>query len=101
MAIAGIQSAKHTEPLRAPITTLYGVGHERAELLKKLDIVTVEDLVLHRPKRYEDRRRLRSIAELESGELATVRGTIIDVGVKWYRMRSKSIFELVVDDGTA
>src|SRR5881394_3248771 len=87
--------------LRQPVTVLYGVGKERAEMLGRLEIVTVEDLLLHRPARYEDRRRLRQIAELQVGELVVTRGAIVAMGVKWFRQRTKSIFELVLDDGSA
>src|SRR5688500_1693092 len=48
-----------------PITALSGVGPERAQFLQKLNIRTVEELLLHRPRRYEDRCSLRSIRELE------------------------------------
>src|SRR3954452_20304586 len=101
MANAALEKQKLSNPWQRPVTALYGVARERAELLKKLEIGTVEDLLLHRPKRYEDRRMLKSIAELQAGDLVTVRGTIVNMGVKWFRMRSQSIFELVVDDGTA
>src|SRR5262245_36631135 len=101
MSVAPPRHAEPTSTLRQPVTVLYGVGKERAEMLKRLDIASVEDLLLHRPARYEDRRRLRQIAELEVGELAVVRGTIVSMGVKWFRHRSKSIFELVVDDRSA
>ena len=90
-----------TAPLARPVTTLYGVGPERAAQLARLDIRTVEDLLLHRPRRYEDRRQLRPIAQLQLGEPATTRGKVVALGVKWYKHRTKSIFELVLDDGTA
>src|SRR5438874_744683 len=93
--------SKQPSPLLQPVTMLYGVGPERAALLKRLEIVTVEDLLLHRPARYEDRRHLRAIADLQPHELGVTRGTIVALGVKWFRRRTKSIFELVLDDGTA
>ena len=88
-------------PLARPVTTLSGVGPERAAQLARLEIRTVEDLLLHRPRRYEDRRRLRPIAQLELGEATTTRGTVVALGVKWYKKHTKSIFELILDDGTA
>src|SRR5438093_3492590 len=90
-----------TSPLARPVNTLPGVGPERTAQLARLDIFTVEDLLLHRPRRYEDRRHLLTIAELQLGEPATTRGKIVAMGVKWYRRREKSIFEFVLDDGTA
>jgi ATP-dependent DNA helicase RecG len=90
-----------TSPLAQPPTVLAGVGPERTAQLARLEIRTIEDLLLHRPRRYEDRRHLRPIAQLELGEPATTRGTVVALGVKWYKKHTKSIFELILDDGTA
>ncbi len=88
-------------PLSRPVTTLWGVGRDRAALLEKLGIRTVEELILHRPRRYEDRRHFRPIAELQLEEPSIARGTILALGVKWFKQHTKSIFEFVLDDGTA
>ncbi len=88
-------------PMARPVTVLSGVGPERATQLARLEIRTIEDLLLHPPRRYEDRRQLRPFAQLELGEPATTRGTVVALGVKWYKKHTKSIFELILDDGTA
>ena len=88
-------------PLAAPVTSVWGVGDERARLLTRLDIFTVEDLLLHKPRRYEDRRKFLPIRDLKPGEPATVRGTIIAAGRKNFRKGARSMFECVLDDGTA
>ena len=80
---------------------LRGVGPERAKQLERLEILTVEDLLLHRPRRYEDRRNFLSIAKLRLGETATVRGKIIAAGVKRWRKGQRALFECVLDDGSA
>ena len=90
-----------TSPLTAPVTSLWGVGGERAVPLARLGIHTVGDLLLHRPRRYEDRRHFRAIAGLTRDEAATARGTIVAQGLKRFRGGRKSIFEIVLDDGTA
>ena len=90
-----------TLPLARPVTALAGVGPERAAQLARLEIRTIEDLLLHRPHRYEDRRQLRPIAQLQLDEPATTRGTVVALGVKWFAKHTKSIFELILDDGTA
>ena len=90
-----------TSPLAAPVSSLWGVGAERAAQLARLDIHTVEDLLLHRPRRYEDRRHFRKIAELTRDEPATARGTIVASGLRRFRGGSKSVFEIILDDGTA
>jgi ATP-dependent DNA helicase RecG len=88
-------------PLAAPVTTLWGVGAERAMQLARLDIHTIEDLLLHRPRRYEDRRHFRTIAELTRDEAATTRGTIVALGLRRFRGGNKSVFEIILDDGSA
>src|SRR5262245_28028699 len=90
-----------TPSLSTPLTRLRGIGPERAAQLQRLKIVTVEDLLLHRPRRYEDRRHSRRISELTLGESATVRGQVVALGVNYFRKRTRSVFELIVDDGTA
>jgi ATP-dependent DNA helicase RecG len=66
-----------------------------------LGISNVGQLLLHRPRRYEDRRHFISIRELPEREPRTVRGRVTALGTTWFRRRSKSVFELIVDDGTA
>ncbi len=88
-------------PLQQPVSSLWGVGPERAAQLARLGISTVEDLFLNRPRRYEDRRHFKKISELVKGEPATARGSIVAMGLKRFRHGTKSVFEIVLDDGTA
>jgi len=83
------------------VTTLNGVGPERAKQLERLEIRSIEDLLLHRPHRYEDRRQFLPIAQLTVGAAATTRGAIVAQGLKWYQHHRKSIFEIILEDGTA
>ncbi len=84
--------------LGAPVRTLPGVGDERARLLRKLEIETVSDLLLHRPRRHEDRTELRKISALAAGETAMVAGRVAELGVKRFRGRSQAV--VVLEDGT-
>ena len=96
-----LQTMSEASPLAKPVAALYGVGPERTAQLERLGIRTVEDLLLHRPARYEDRRRFRPIAEFRLGEAALTRGRSVALGTKWYKQHTRSIFELIVDDGSA
>jgi ATP-dependent DNA helicase RecG len=87
--------------IRSSVREFAGVGPERAAQLERLSILTIEDLLLHRPNRYEDRRHFISIADLKLKEPATVRGKIVAQGVNYYKKRTRSVFEFVLDDGTA
>ena len=88
-------------PLAAPVNALWGVGGERTQQLARLKIITVGDLLLHAPRRYEDRRHFRTIAELSKEEPGTTRGKIVALGLKRYRGGEKSVFEIILDDGSA
>lgn len=83
------------------MTSVWGVGDERARLLARLDIFTVEDLLLNKPRRYEDRRKFLPVRDLKISEPATIRGKIIAAGRKSFRKGARSMFECVLDDGTA
>lgn len=87
--------------LTSPIERLHGVGPDRKTQLERLEIRTVGDLLLHRPRRYEDRRHFVHIRDLPEGVARTVRGKVIAAGTKFLRRARKSLFELVVDDGSA
>lgn len=86
-------------PLEAPLTTLTGVGSERAAQFARLKLATVGDLFLHRPRRYEDRTRFAAVAELVKGEPAAALGTIVASGVKRFKRGKGSVFEFILDDG--
>ena len=89
-----------TDPIGQQVAALPGVGVERATRLAKLGIRTVADLLWHGPRRYEDRNQQHEVKALAKGDDATVAGPIVAAGVK--RMRfGKSLFELIIDDGTA
>ncbi|HET7623830.1 MAG TPA: ATP-dependent DNA helicase RecG [Verrucomicrobiae bacterium] len=95
------QANPNISPLAQPVTSLWGVGPERAAQLARLKIFSVEDLLLHRPRRYEDRRNFRPITGLKLNEPATTRGKVVALGTKRFRRGAKSVFELILDDGTA
>ena len=92
---------KSISPLASPVGSVWGVGEERAKLLARLEIFTVEDLLLHPPRRYEDRRKFLPIRDLKVAEPATVRGKIIAAGIKRFKKGTRTMFECVFDDGTA
>ena len=51
--------------LSDPITILKGIGPTKAKQFATLNIFTLEDLICHFPRAYEDRTKLVSIAKLE------------------------------------
>jgi len=68
-----------TTPLHLTDSVRYlkGVGPQRAKLLKRLGIETVGDLLHFYPRRYEDRRNLKMLAEVMHGEKVVVQVQVI------------------------
>jgi len=84
--------------LKAPITLLKGVGKTRASSLEAMGIQTLEDLLYYRPRRYEDRRGLPAIRQLEAGQWATICGEIQSARSRFFRGKRMSQFECEVAD---
>src|SRR2546421_5526978 len=66
------------DPLRQGLDTL-GVSPARLELLQRLGLETVGDLLFHFPRAYEALTDVRRIADLTEGELQTVQGEVVEV----------------------
>jgi ATP-dependent DNA helicase RecG len=80
------------------IQYIKGVGKERAKILEKLGIKTVKDAFYYLPKRYEDRRFLRPIAQLRYGSIETVKAKIVSIEV--IERKNLKILELTLSDGS-
>mgnify|MGYP000936527293 CR=1 FL=1 len=80
-----------------PITTLKGVGAALAEKLMKLNIRTVQDMLFHLPRQYEDRSRITPIGGLRPGLSAQVDADVVLSDVVFGRRRSLVV---KVQDGT-
>lgn len=86
--------------LQASIQTVKGVGPATATKLRGRGIETLEDALFFLPSRYQDRRSVRPIAAVPSGEEAVIRGRVVDFGLRG-RNRYKQRLHLKLDDGTA
>jgi ATP-dependent DNA helicase RecG len=95
-----LPATQASSPLARPVNTLWGVGGERTAQLSRLNLFTIQDLLLHRPRRYEDRRQFRPIGELQLEEPSTTRGQVVAMGVKRFQRGRKSVFELILSDGS-
>ncbi len=74
-------SAAETSPgAQTALADLPGIGPQRAKLLAKLDLVTIEDaLVRHLPLRHEDRSQVIPLGRITVGEARTCAGTIAGI----------------------
>lgn len=66
---------------------------------KHLGLVTVEDLLMHFPRRYSTRGELTPISEIPVGEPVTVVADIVEVRERRMKGKSGSILELKITDG--
>jgi len=86
--------------LNKSITAVKGIGAVRAGLFNKLDIFNVGDLIFYYPRDYEDRSRIKKIAQLEDGEKCAFIG-VIDSKVREKHIRKGlSIYEVSIKDDT-
>lgn len=83
-----------------PVQHLAGIGPKRANLLNRLNISTVNDLLYYLPFRYEDRRNIRKIEDLTSGRLETVSVKVVSMKTVRLPKRRLNLFELIVTDGS-
>jgi ATP-dependent DNA helicase RecG len=84
--------------LHAPVQFVKGVGPQRAQALEKVGVRTAEDLLLHLPMRYEDRRSFTKVADVRAGMKVSVQGEIVVAGLR--RARRMTLYEVRVDDGS-
>jgi ATP-dependent DNA helicase RecG len=88
------------------VASLVGaVGGKAAKALGTLGITTVEGLLTHYPRRYEERGRLTELASLRVGEPVTVLARVASVTTRELphrpgQKRRRTITEAVVTDGT-
>jgi ATP-dependent DNA helicase RecG len=83
-----------------PLTGLVGIGPRSAEALAAEGVRTVLELLLHVPRRYEDRSRLTRLdGRLEPGSWVLVLGRVSGLRVRRVRQRSLHIVDGVIDDG--
>lgn len=88
------------DPLQQPVQYVRGVGPRLAQAFARLGIRTVEDLLYHVPRRYEDRSHFATLYGAAHDSFATFRVKV--VRLREPQLRSpKKLTEVHVTDGTA
>ncbi len=88
-----------TLSLEEPVSRVKGVSPARAQILARMGIGTVRDLLCHFPRRYLDLTSCRSVRDARIGEPCTIQGTIHDIKLKRPRPRLPLV-EISLFDGT-
>ena len=95
-----MQQSQPDVALEDSITRIPGVGPERAKSLERLGIRTLGELLLHAPRKYEDRRVFSTIEGIDKIGIVSARGKIVELGLKKFGRGSKSLLLVVLDDST-
>ncbi len=82
---------------KLPVSTLRGVGPKSAVKLAGFGLETVQDVLFHLPRRYEDRTRVIPLGGLRAGDHAAIEADVDLSEVKFGRRRSLLVH---VSDGT-
>ncbi|MDE6619545.1 MAG: ATP-dependent DNA helicase RecG [Lachnospiraceae bacterium] len=81
-----------------PITTLKGIGEKTAALYHKLDIFTIDDLIRHYPRDYEEWRDIVKIGELKANQVHAIDAFVISAPQTVHIRKNMTITTLRVKD---
>lgn len=84
--------------LNDPITELKGIGEKTATLYHKLNIFTVEDLIKHYPRDYEEWRDIVKIGELRVNQVYAVRAMVINAPQTIHIRKNMSVTTVRIKD---
>ena len=84
--------------IKAPVTSINGVGPSLAKILSHLNIFTVGDLLSYYPKKYEDRRKKVYIKDFAfNHHIHTVARV---TGHQWFGYGKMRNLKLIINDGS-
>ncbi len=87
--------------LSDPVTILKGVGPTKAKQFANLNIYTLEDLICHFPRGYEDRTRLVTIDKLEPDVPACFKAMVMNTPRTHHVRKGLDVTKVQVADHTA
>jgi len=86
--------------LSTEVRMIKGVGPQRAELLAKRGLHTLEDLLTYLPFRYEDRIHFSNIKDIQPHGIYTIRAKVMSGQAVRGMRRGDAIYHLLVQDAT-
>jgi len=93
------QNTFNRKDIHTPVQFIKGVGPKKAELLAKLDIHCVKDLLYYLPRRYEDRSVFTPIRQMRVGQYYTVNAKVLSTGI-YSTKKGIPVLQLRLGDGT-
>ena len=86
--------------LKQNVQYVKSVGPTKAEALYGLNIYTLEDLITYFPREYEDRSKVKHIADLIAGEEITIEARVVtEVNINRIR-KNMTVLKTIVEDNT-
>ena len=85
---------------KTPIAEVPNIGPSLAKKLKKLEILTLKDLLYYFPLRYDDFRKISSIAQIKTTGSGVIKGKIIAIKNKRSPQKRMLITEAIISDQT-
>lgn len=85
--------------LESNIKFIKGVGEKRAELFYKLGVFDVDTLIHFYPRKYEDWTNTKTVNEIENGENAVIKATMITPVTEHMVRRGLTLFKCKFTDG--
>ncbi len=92
------QNQKIDSVLDMPVQYLKGVGPKRAALFSRIGVATVRDLLYLKPRKYLNRKDIKTIRDAKVGEEVTISGEIVTKGIT--ETRSGKLFKVILKDDT-
>jgi ATP-dependent DNA helicase RecG len=88
------------QDLKTEVRMIKGVGPQRAELLAKRGIYTLEDLLTYLPFRYEDRIHFSNVKDIQPNGTYTIRARVMSGQAIRGMYGRGAIYHLLVQDAT-
>ena len=85
--------------LSVSVRYIKGVGPAKMNLLNRIGIDTIEDLLYYFPRRYEDRSNIKSIADVRPGGFETIKVKVLVLGARATK-RGMNILQVAMGDST-
>src|SRR6201987_807694 len=100
MSTAAVTRRMPPLTLTTEVRMIKGVGPQRAELLAKRGIHTLEDLLTYLPFRYEDRIHFTDIKKIQPNGVYTIRATVLSGQAIRAMRRYDAVYHMLVKDAT-
>lgn len=91
---------KRVLDLKKEIQYVKGVGPRRVDAFKKLNIYTLQDLITHFPREYEDRTKVTPISHVMDNENVLIEARVITNMRERYVRKNMVIYQVTVEDET-